>query len=100
MIEFIDTKYDENYLTFMDLSLNTGQGLLLVFSINDYESFEFLKEIYKRIRSTKIENCPILLWGNKRDFEKERLVPYSEAKELANSWKIEYCEISTIVNPQ
>ena len=73
-----------------------GQGILLVFSINDYESFEKIKRTYDNIvRIKQNQNCPILLIGNKIDLENERVVSYSEAKELAESWRIEYCEVST-----
>lgn len=80
----------------LDVWINFGQAFLLVFSINDYESFESLKAIYKRIlRGKMYEKCPIFLVGNKKDLENERVVPYSEAKELADSCKIEYYEVST-----
>ena len=96
-MEILDTKYnEENYRTTADLWINFAEGFLLVFSINDYESFELLKDIYKKILRVKhYENLPILLVGNKLDLKSERVVPYSEAKELADSWRIVYCEIST-----
>ena len=96
MIDILDAQYVEEYQFLMDEWINFGQGFLLVFSINDYESFESIKEIYNKIlRYKKKEKCPILLIGNKLDLKNERVVPYSEAKELADSWEIEYCEIST-----
>ena len=97
LMEILDPKYnEENYRSIVDLWINFGEGFLLVFSINDYESFEFLKDIYKIILKFKnYRNYPILLVGNKLDLKNERVVPYSEAKELADSWGIEYCEIST-----
>ena len=80
----------------MELWIKFGQGILLVFSINDYESFEKIKRTYDNIvRIKQNQNCPILLIGNKIDLENERVVSYSEAKELAESWRIEYCEVST-----
>jgi len=73
-----------------------GQGILLVFSINDYESFEKIKRIYDKIlKINKNKKPPMLLVGNKLDLENERVVSYSEAKELAESWGVEYCEISS-----
>ena len=95
-MDILDTKDDEDYQNLFDIWISFGQGFLLVFSINDYESFEFIKAKYKRIINRKHnKKCPILLIGNKRDLENERVVPYSEAKELADSWEIEYCEVST-----
>ena len=52
-----------------------GEGFLLVFAINDYESFKFIKKFYERILKINHGNkCPILLIGNKNDLEKERKV--------------------------
>ena len=54
----------------MDTWINFGDGFLLVFAINDKESFNCLNE--KRNRIIQIKNgkpCPILLVGNKQDLE-------------------------------
>ena len=80
----------------MEEWIKFGQGILLVFSINDYESFEKIKRIYDKIlKINKNKKPPMLLVGNKLDLENERVVSYSEAKELAESWGVEYCEISS-----
>lgn len=42
--------------------------------------------------------CPILLVGNQLDSTNERKIQYNEAKELADSWKINYMEVSTETN--
>ena len=73
----------------MDTWINFGEGFLLVFAINDEESFKAL--INKRDRILQIKNgkvCPILLIGNK----------HSQAKELANKWGCEYIETSAETN--
>ena len=96
MIEILDTEENEEIPGIMDRWIKKGQGFLLVFSINDYESFERIKRIYDKILRTKQSKiCPILLVGNKLDLENERVVSYSEAKELADSWRVEYYEVSS-----
>ena len=40
----------------------------------------------------------MLLIGNKIDLSNERKVQFDEAKELADSWKINYMETSTKTN--
>ena len=40
MIEILDTVENEEIPEIMDRWIKKGQGFLLVFSINDYESFE------------------------------------------------------------
>ena len=83
----------------MDNWINFGEGFLLVFDITNYESFEYLKMKYDRITKGKhgIE-FPIILVGNKKELEKERKVSFYEAKELADSWGIEYIETSSETN--
>ena len=97
-MEILDTGGEEDYQSMMDIWINFGEGFLLVFAINDKESFTLLKGKYERILKGKGTKCPILLVGNKQDLEKERQVTYAEAKEQADSWEIEYMETSAKTN--
>ena len=95
-VEILDTADEENYQNMEDMWICFGEGFLLVFSINDHESFEYLKEKYDRIIELRHGvTCPILLVGNQQDSFNERKVQFDEAKELADSWKINYMEVST-----
>ena len=79
----------------MDMWISFGEGFLLVFAINDHESFELLQGKYQRILKGKHGvACPIVLVGNKQDLDNERKVQTEEAKKLADSWKISYMETS------
>ena len=83
----------------MDMWISFGEGFLLVFAINDEESFELLKGKRDRVLKGKHQTkCPILLVGNKKDLEGERKVSYKDAKELADKWEIEYIETSAKTN--
>ena len=83
----------------MDMWISFGEGFLLVFAINDHESFDLLKGKYERILKGKHGvACPILLVGNKQDLANERKVQFDEAKKLADSWKINYMETSAKTN--
>ena len=83
----------------MDMWISFGEGFLLVFAINDSESFELLKGKHERVLKGKHgAKCPILLVGNKQDLENERKVTLAEAKQVAESWGIEYIETSAKTN--
>ncbi len=98
-VEILDTAGEEDYQNMMDMWINFGEGFLLVFAINDSESFEKIKPKYERILKGKHGvKCPILLVGNKQDLENERKVPHADAKQLADSWGIEYIETSAKTN--
>ena len=83
----------------MDMWISFGEGFLLVFALNDRESFDSVKGKYTRVIKGKHGiKVPILLIGNKKDLEKERVIQYDEAKKLADSWRIDYMETSATTN--
>lgn len=82
----------------LDIWINFGEGFLLVFAINDKESFDELEK--KRDRIMKLKKgqiCPIVLVGNKCDLERDRVVSESAAKDLAKKWGAAYIETSATV---
>ena len=79
--------------------INFGEGFLLVFAINDKDSFDVIKTKRERIIKGKHgEIPPMILVGNKQDLAQNRKIPYDEAKSLADSWGIEYIETSAKTN--
>ncbi len=95
----MDTAGEDDYQNMMDMWINFGEGFLLVFAINDKESFELIKSKRDRILKGKHgEDTPMLLVGNKFDLASERQVSTEEAKSLADKWKIEYIETSAKTN--
>jgi len=98
-VEILDTAGEEDYQNMMDMWISFGEGFLLVFAINDLESFHLIKGKRDRVIKGKHgAKCPILLIGNKQDLGNERKVQFDEAKELAQSWGIEYMETSAKSN--
>ena len=98
-MEILDTAGEEDYQNMIDMWISFGEGFLLVFAINDKESFDLLKLKHTRVLKGKHgAKCPILLIGNKQDLENERQVTYSEAKQQAEAWGIEYMETSAKTN--
>ena len=83
----------------MDMWISFGEGFLLVFALNDRESFELLKGKYERVMKGKHGiKCPIILVGNKQDLDKERKITQEEGKQLAQQWNIDYIETSAKTN--
>ena len=75
--------------------ISFADGFLLVFTIDNRESFECLKTKREVIlKSKNKKKFPMILVGNNQELEKERKVSYNEAKDLADSWEIEYLEAS------
>ena len=89
--EILDTEGEEDYQNFLDMWIAFGEGFLLVFAINDEESFEVLKSKYEKVKKGKHNtNVPIILVGNKEDLKNERKITYEAAKQLADEWGVEY----------
>ena len=98
-MEILDTAGEDDYQNMIDMWISFGEGFLLVFAINDKESFELLRGKHDRVLKGKHGvKCPILLVGNKQDLEKERVIDYAAAKRLAESWGMEYIETSAKTN--
>ena len=98
-VEILDTAGEEDFQNMMDMWISFGDGFLLVFAINDKNTFEATKAKYNRILKGKHGvRCPILLIGNKVDLENECEVTFAEAKQLADSWGIGYLETSAKTN--
>ena len=94
-IEILDTAGEDDYPQMLDMWINFGQGFLLVFAINDKNSFDLIpSKIERIIKGKHDESIPMILVGNKQDLVNNREVSYEEAKKLADSWNIEYIETS------
>ena len=79
----------------MSMYILYGDGFMLIFALNDEQSFEKTKICGEKIIQGKGDkNYPIILVGSKLDLENERKVLFNEAKALADSWGMPYIEVS------
>ena len=98
-IEILDTAGEDEYPQILDMWIKFGDGFLLVFAINDKNSFDLIPSKRDHILKGKsIESCPMILVGNKQDLTNNREVSYDDAKQLADSWNIDYIETSAKTN--
>ena len=85
-IDILDTAGQEEYAAIRDNYYRSGEGFILVYSINDRESFNSMNDFRSQIiRSLNDLNPPLLLVGNKSDLQ--RKVAEDEALNLADKWK-------------
>jgi GTPase SAR1 family protein len=79
--------------------INFGDGYLIVFALNDKDSLEYaIKRRERILKVRKTENVPIVLVGNKKDLEEERVYQHEDIIQIAQSWQCEYVETSAIVS--
>ena len=96
-IKIMDTAGQEQYHSMTLNMLKICKGILLVYSITDKDSFNNLesKWINEINDSVDVNNIPIVLIGNKKDLEDERVIEEQSAREFANKFNIKFFETSS-----
>ena len=100
MFEITDTGGLDEYLSSLDIWINNSDGFLLVYSINDKDSFDGIKMRYDKIlKYKKSKKFCALLVGNKTDLEneeikEERKVNKEEVDKFCEENKLECFEVS------
>ena len=94
--KILDTAGEEDYQNMLDKWINDAKGFILVFAINDSESFEDIKLKFKRIEKNDMNNLPIILVGNKCDLSDKRTISEQQGKDLAKTIGGKYYETSAL----
>lgn len=75
--------------------MRTGEGFLLVYSIDSRQSFEEIRTFQQQILRVKDrDDFPIIIVGNKCDLESDRVVSQEEGMAMAQSFKCKFMETS------
>ena len=94
--KILDTAGEDDYQTMIDEWIKAANGFLLLFAINDKESFEALKAKVVRIKKNNKGDLPIILVGNKCDLESSREVEKQSAVDYAKTIGSKYYETSAL----
>ena len=94
----LDKAGEEDYQNMLDQWINCANGFLLVFAINDLQTFTALNEKVIRLEKNAKHNLPKILVGNKCDLRDERAVSKQQAEEFANSINAKYYETSALTD--
>jgi len=95
-LDLLDTAGQEQFSTLLDHWIRESEGFLLVYSIQSYVSFEYVKKLFDKISYTKeSESINVILVGNKCDLPGEdRAVSYEDGKQYAEELKCPFFECS------
>ena len=78
-----------------DSHIRSGMGFLIVYSINNIQSFGDVKDFRDRILQVKDKDYyPFILLGNKCDLNKDRTVETKQGEDLARDFKVPFRECS------
>ncbi|XP_076314751.1 ras-related protein O-Krev-like isoform X2 [Tachypleus tridentatus] len=80
-LDIIDTSGSYEFPAMKRLAVSTGDAFVLVYSIDDAESFEEVRRERELLLETRPSNTPIVVVGNKCDLAENRVI----GKELAES---------------
>ncbi len=96
-LEILDTAGQDDYQTMLDTWINSADGFILVYSIDNSESFESTKTRYDRIMKLKEgQKVSIIVVGNKCDLEDKRQVKKEEVENYCKTNNISFLEASAL----
>ena len=97
-LEILDTAGQDDYQCMMDAWIEFGNCYLLVYAIDDLESFKLIKHKYDRICQVKNnENISVVIVGNKRDLpDSQRKVNRVDAEYFAKNIDVPSIEVSAL----
>ncbi|HIC32136.1 MAG TPA: GTP-binding protein [Flavobacteriaceae bacterium] len=93
-LDILDTAGQENYGAMRDKYMRTGEGFLLVFAVDNAESFENIPVFWEQITRVRgREDIPMVLVANKYDLTTS-CVDMEQARDLARKYGITFIETS------
>ena len=96
--KILDTAGEDDFQKMIDEWIKVADGFLLVYAINDKESFEALKSKVNKIKKNKKDKAPVVVVGNKCDLESKREVDKQIAENYAKSIGAKYYETSALTD--
>ncbi|XP_065331535.1 ras-like protein 2 [Cloeon dipterum] len=94
-LDILDTAGQEEFSAMREQYMRSGEGFLLVFAVNDRNSFDEIYKFHRQILRVKDrDEFPMLLVGNKADLDRQRVISQSDAAALSRQLKIPYIECS------
>ncbi|CAH1255488.1 DIRAS2 [Branchiostoma lanceolatum] len=99
-IEILDTGGTHQFPAMQELNIKTAHGFIIVYSIDDAESFQEAHKLRKLVVNVKgTENIPLVMVGNKSDLAVDREVQKDEAVTAAREeWRCPFLETSAKYN--
>jgi len=93
-LQIWDTAGQERFRTITSAYYRGAHGIIMVYDVTNYESFEHVEEWLNEVNRHASEATLKLLVGNKADLADDKKVDTDEAKQFAENLKISFLETS------
>ena len=96
-LDILDTAGQQEFASMQEQFYRQGKGFLIVYAIDNINSFEYAKELKQKITDSRYDDEPFatVLVGNKCDLPpQKRKVTINDGKDLAKLWKCPFLETS------
>ena len=91
----LDTYGQTDYRTLWDHWIRENDGFVLMYAINELNSFQTVQDQYKQVLRNKEERFDVILVGNKQDLpDSTREVTRQMGEQLAEEWDVPFIEAS------
>lgn len=97
-LQIWDTAGQEKYQSVGKAYYRNAVGVVIVFALDNYESFECLDNWYSQVRKYCHPQAEVMVIGNKCDLTKEKCISDSEIQDFVSSRNIRYIESSAKQN--
>jgi len=93
-LQIWDTAGQERFRTITSAYYRGAHGIIMVYDVTNYESFEHVEEWLNEVNRHASESTLKLLVGNKADLQDDKKVETEEAKKFADNLNISFLETS------
>jgi Ras-related protein Rab-1A len=93
-LQIWDTAGQERFRTITSAYYRGAHGIIMVYDVTNYESFEHVEEWLNEVNRHASESTLKLLVGNKADLQEDKKVPSEDAKNFADKLGISFLETS------
>ncbi|KAF0288361.1 GTP-binding protein Rhes [Amphibalanus amphitrite] len=97
-LEILDTSGSYQFPAMRKLSIRTADGFVLVYAIDDEDSFEQVRQLREEILEEKPSGVPIVVVANKCDLASRRQVPETQGSLVELEWDHGFVQTSAKEN--
>ena len=95
-LKILDTAGQERYRNITSQTYKNKDGIALIFDISDEYSFKLIIDWIEQIRDINEDEISLVLIGNKRSLENERVIEKEKGEEMAEKYGTKYFEVSAL----